>query len=134
MAQKVPRPPLSTTPYPDPLGLPISGRAPPSVWTPRRGPEGTRPEIYDRDDSPISPESEKMENIPPPAGGAHATGAPGALPVRPVGLRWQLQGAPGEHQSRGRGQSRFRGCERVRWALYTRKRVLSEPGPPTGYG
>ena len=62
-------------------------------------------------------------------GAQHATRAPGALPVRPVGLRWQLQGAPGEHQSRGRGQSRFRGCEGVRWALYTRKRVLSEPGP-----
>ena len=49
--------------------------------------------------------------------------------MRSVGLRWQLQGAPGEHQSRGRGQSHFRGCEGVRWALYTQTRVLSEPGP-----
>ena len=50
-------------------------------------------------------------------GAQHATRAPGALPVRPVGLRWQLQGAPGEHQRRGRGQSHFRGYEGVRWAL-----------------
>jgi len=28
-------------------------------------------------------------------GAQHATGAPGALPVRPVGLCWQLQGKPG---------------------------------------
>ena len=28
-------------------------------------------------------------------GAQHATGAPGALPVRPVGLCWQLQGASG---------------------------------------
>ena len=28
-------------------------------------------------------------------GAQHATGAPGALPVRPVGLCWRLQGAPG---------------------------------------
>ena len=28
-------------------------------------------------------------------GAQHATGAPGALPTRPVGLCWQPQGAPG---------------------------------------
>ena len=28
-------------------------------------------------------------------GAQHATGAPGALPVRPVGLCWKLQGTPG---------------------------------------
>eukprot|EP00964_Phaeocystis_antarctica_P014801 scaffold8170_cov65-Phaeocystis_antarctica.AAC.1 len=50
-------------------------------------------------------------------GAQHATGAPGALPVRPVGLCWRLQGAPGQYMSQGRGQSRLRGCAGVRWAL-----------------
>ena len=44
-------------------------------------------------------------------------GAPGALPVLPLGVCWQLQDAPDYHLSRGRGQGRLRRCEGVLWAF-----------------
>ena len=36
-------------------------------------------------------------------------GAPGALPLLPLGMCWQLQDAPDYHLSWGRGQGRLKG-------------------------
>jgi hypothetical protein len=48
-------------------------------------------------------------------------GAPGALPVLPPGVCWQLQDAPDYHLSRARGQGRLRRCEGVLWTFKHRK-------------
>jgi hypothetical protein len=50
-------------------------------------------------------------------------GAPGALPVLPLGMCWQLQDAPDYHLSWGRGQGRLRRCGGVLWAFKRRKCV-----------
>ena len=50
-------------------------------------------------------------------------GAPGALPVLPLGMCWQLQDGPDYHLSWGRGQGRLRRCGGVLWAFKRRKCV-----------
>jgi len=50
-------------------------------------------------------------------------GAPGALPVLPLGMCWQLQDAPDYHLSWGRGQGRLRRCGGVLWPFKRRKCV-----------
>jgi hypothetical protein len=69
-------------------------------------------------------------------------GAPGALPVLPLGMCWQLQDGPDYHLSWGRGQGRLRRCGGVLWAFKRRKCVeiakrallahlgLEHAGPP----
>ena len=65
-------------------------------------------------------------------------GAPGALPVLPLGMCWQLQDGPDYHPSWGRGQCRLRRCGGVLWAFKRRKCVeiakralLATPTPGT---
>ena len=50
-------------------------------------------------------------------------GAPGALPVLPLGMCWQLQDGPDYHLSWGRGQGRLRRCGGVLWPFKRRKCV-----------
>ena len=50
-------------------------------------------------------------------------GAPGALPVLPLGMCWQLQDGPDYHLSWGRGQGRLRRCGGLLWAFKRRKCV-----------
>ena len=50
-------------------------------------------------------------------------GAPGALPVLPLGMCWQLQDGPDYHLSWVRGQGRLRRCGGVLWPFKRRKCV-----------